>query len=140
MSSSARLSTSSAKVVGAAWSTTRPRRAASTCIPRTRLDATHSRFAGDDVVRVPGQHLLEQDAGLHARERGAEAQVLAEAEREVRRVRVASDVEHVRRRAERALVAIARRVEHHEVVELLDLDPADDACRRSRFGRTPGSA
>ena len=71
-------------------------------MPRTRLDATHCGSTGDDVVRMPSQHLLEQDAGLHARERGAEAQVLTESEREVRRVHVAPDVELVRGRPEDA--------------------------------------
>ena len=99
---------------------------------RHRVHSAHEarryplRFAGDDVVRMPGEKLFEQDAGLHARERRAEAQVLAEAEREVRRVHVAADVEPVRGRSERVLIAIARCVEHDEVVELLDLDPTDD--------------
>ena len=67
-----------------------------------RLEAAHEvrrpvrqRVArGQLEVGQPGQHLAEHDPQLEAGERGAQAEVGAEAERQVR-VRVAADVEHV---------------------------------------------
>ena len=60
--------------------------------------------------------------------------MLAEAEREVRHLDRAQRVEAVRGRAERRLVAVARRVEHHEVVALGDRDATDLVSQRRGAG------
>ncbi len=52
--------------------------------------------------------------------------MFTEPEREMRRVDVATDVEHVRGRAERGFVAVAGRVQHDQVVALVDFDATDD--------------
>src|SRR3954469_1306487 len=64
-------------------------------------------IAWDDVARVASEHLFEEDAGLHAGQGRAEAEMLAESEREVWRVHVAADVEGGCRWSEGSLVAIA---------------------------------
>ena len=68
-------------------------------IPAISVDSTRSGRADDLVVRVAREQLLEEHARLEAGERGAEAEVLAEAEREVRGVRPAGSRRSGRRRA-----------------------------------------
>ena len=99
---------------------------------RHRVHAAHEArrhpLAARRRRRSPGCRASSSSNRMRAsmpRQRGAEAQVLAEAEREVRRVRRRAGCRRRPRSARTRLVAVARRVEHHEVVELLDLDPAD---------------
>ena len=97
-------------------------------------------LAGDLVVREPRQQLLEHDPRLEPGQRGAEAEVLAEAEREVGRLDRADRVEAVGGRAERGLVAVARTRRASRGSRPRPPGRRRPRCRASRCGRTAGSA
>ena len=72
------------------------------------------RLAGEREARPPREQLLEHHARFEPRERGAQAQVLAEAEGDVAPRARARDVERVGVVAEHLLVAVRRAVEERQ--------------------------
>src|SRR5947207_8718208 len=91
------------------------------------------------IGREPPQHLLEHDAHLQAGEVGAETEVHAVAEGEVR-VGVAADVE-VHRPGKHRLVAVRRGLPEQDLVARLDRVTAERrlASGRSTLRRRRGS-
>ena len=114
---------------------------------RERAHPTHERGrrpvgrAGHVPLGRAGEQLGEEDPGLHPRERGAEAEVLAEPEREVRRVDRTGHVERGRRSGRTSVSS--RLAEAYSMITNASAGsgtPADLRRARSRSGRTPGSA
>ena len=68
------------------------RRTGADCTPAMIAEPVRTTSPAGSIARPAGEQLLEQDAALQAGERGADAEVRAEAERDVG-VRVAVDVE-----------------------------------------------
>lgn len=81
-----------------------------------QVRALAARLAGELAAREAREELLEEDPPLEARELGAEAELLSEAEGELR-VGVPPCVEAVGVR-EDFLVAVRRGVHHHHLVAL----------------------
>ena len=91
--------------------------------PRTRNESSISRSAASRELRQLRRQPFERDPRLEPRERSAQAEVLAEAERQDA-PGVAIEVEAVGVR-EAPLVAVGRAEQHGELVALLDLRAAE---------------
>ena len=101
--------------------------------PCIRRECSIVGFAGRFEMREAREQFLEEHAGFHARERGAQAEVFAEAEGEVTLPGVvAADVEAVGVVAPDFLVAVRGGVEQQQHVAAADATCRAAPCRRRR--------